>query len=470
MPKTPFVGLQTEPEVLLVEGTEAVCDFIKEEGGVNALCISTHGGGYSGNKKFDASEWVDHGLERTLPPEGLAGPSSYIHVHEEYYEGTLLGQHRTQGTHRWTDRDILQECIDACRPRGMQVYARHLEGFHPGKLRQMANLAKVTQIDIYGRRTSAPCWNHPEYRNWWLSMTEEWCKEYDIDGLLLGPERDAPLAATLYSGALPTCFCNFCRDEAKARGIDMERARTGMRLLYELIEDCHRNDRAPRDGMLVSVVRLMLKHPEIIGWHNLMDRSKWSLHSEIYGLAKTISPDLEVGWMVPVYPLMHDIFSRALSYDYEEMTPWSDFLKLNLYFDVNAARLHDWIKRARTYLYRDLSNEQVYDFLLTIFGFDREQEPSYEQAATSPFSPHYVRNEISRCKEAVDGKSKVYSGLGVDVPHARIETMPYDKQFQATKASWDAGADGLLLSREFQFMRRETLNAVRDATRAQEAD
>jgi len=33
--------------------------------------------------------------------------------------------------------------LEAARPRGMQVYARHLEGFHPSKAMQMRNFAKV---------------------------------------------------------------------------------------------------------------------------------------------------------------------------------------------------------------------------------------------------------------------------------------------------------------------------------------
>lgn len=462
----PFVGLQTEPEILLIEDPETAMQFLQAEGGVNTLCVSTHGGGYAGNQEIDTSDWVDHGLERRFPETDLPGPSSYIPHRPQYYAGTFLGQEREPDVHRWHDRDILAECIAAGQKLGMRVYARHLEGFHAPKSRQMKNLIKVASIDVYGRRAAAPCWNHPDYRNWWLSMTEEWCKEYAIDGILLGPERDAPLASLLYGGGMPVCFCPFCRAAAREQGIDPAKARHGMQLLYERITETHRNDRAPRDGMLVSLVRLFLKHPEILLWHRLMDESKWTLHAEIYGAAKLLRPEAEVGWMVPVYPLMHDIFSRALSYDYESMTPWSDFLKLNVYFDVNAARLHDWVKRARTYLYRDLTNEQVYGLLLSLFGHDQEREPDFGAAATEPFSPNWIRHELTRCLQAVQGKSKVYSGLGVNVPHARIESTPYEKQYEATSVSWESGADGLLLSREFQFMRRETLNAVRDATRA----
>jgi len=76
-----------------------------------------------------------------------------------------------------------------------------------------------------------------------------------------------------------------------------------------------------------------------------------------------------------------------------------------------------------------------------------------------------VKEEIGRCVAAVQGRSKVYAGVGVDVPHPRIQPVTREQQYQATQAALAAGADGLLLSREYHLMSRATLNATRDAVR-----
>jgi len=458
----PFIGIQMAAESVLLEGAGNLLDQMREHAGANTILIGTHGGGYGGNDTIARQNWADHGTPPAPLPEGK-GPSSYIDYHPEYYKGTFLGQERRPGEHRFADRDVLRETLEAARPRGMQVYARHLEGFHPSKAMQMRNFAKVAQVDCYGRREAAPCWNHPDYRAWWLSMSEEWCKEYEIDGLILGPERDAPLAPLLYGVGTPTCFCEHCREIGQRRGYDLEDAKAGYRQLYELMQA----KRTPTDGMLISVLRIFFKHPAVVAWQKFMNNAKWSLHAEIYGTIKALRPHMQVGWMVPVYPLMTDIFSRALCYDYAEMAPWSDFLKLNTYQDVNAARLHVWIQRATQFLYRDLEPSQLQQFLYAIFGYDRESEPDYATSRDAPFSPAYVKREVTRCKEAVvNHPTKVYAGIGVDIPHENTKPTTYEDQYAATYAAFEAGADGLLLSREWEFMTFPTLQASRDATLA----
>ena len=47
---------------------------------------------------------------------------------------------------------------------------------------------------------------------------------------------------------------------------------------------------------------------------------------------------------------------------------------------------------------------------------DPETEPSFEEAATGRFSSAWVRKEVRRCVEGVARRSKVYSGIGIDIP------------------------------------------------------
>ena len=454
-----FIGLQTGGISVLVNGADFVCDFIKDEGGVNALCLGSHGGSYAGGDD-QLQGWVDQGAPKMHMPDKPL-PSAMVPIREKYYQNTFLRHARDPEKHSFCDRDVLEESVSAAHKRGMKLIARSLEVFHPIQLKTIDGLAQVTQKDVYDRRVSAPCWNHPAYRAWWLGMTEEIFKEYEVDGLLLGPERDAPLGPILYNAASPTCFCNHCQAEATTRGIDIKQARAGMKALHQMILRVKVNQ-LPRDGILTEVMRLWIKYPEILAWEKMQNDAKWSLHREIYGLGKTLRPESQIGWMVPVYPIKHDIFSRAAAYDYAEMSEFSDFIKPNIYQDVNCARLRDWVDN-RPYMYRDLSPQQLHELLYSLFGIPGE-EPAHADAADKPFGAAFIKAEVERCKAGCVGDTQCYAGIGVDIPHGNIKGMSYDEQYEQTKAAWDAGTDGILLSRELQFMTKETLNATRDAS------
>jgi len=381
---SPLIAVQGIAPSVFLEGASHMLDFLREEGGVNAVFISTHGGmGYSSEDTL--KDWADHGVRLELPP-GRQSPTSWIRGNPSLYRNTFLGQVRDPAQHLWADRDVLEELLPEARKRGMKVYARHLENFHAAQARKLPGLAQVLSVDIYGRRAERPCWNHPGYRAWWLAMTEEWFSQYAIDGLILGPERDAPFGPLLYNADAPVCFCEHCRAKAHREGIRVDRALEGFRQMHELATTIQATGARPREGAFMAFLRLMMKHPEVFQWEKLVNDSKWSLHAEIRGLAHILRPGVEVGWMVPVYPLMHDVFSRALAYDYAEMAAFSDFLKPNVYQDVNAARLHDWIGHNPP-LYVDLAREQLHDLIYALFGYSGGGNPDHAASATSPSAP-----------------------------------------------------------------------------------
>jgi hypothetical protein len=445
---------------VLVESAPHVCDYLAEHGGVNALLVSTHGANYDNTLDWD--QWADHDRPRVAPP-ARPQPSAFIPYRPQYYQDTPLGQARDPAVHLWTDRDVLQETIDAAHDRGMLAYARHLEVYHSVKAKLMPEIASVGSVTSEGERTTEPCWHHPHYRNWWLGMTREWVSEYDLDGIILGPERDAPLSPLLYQGKPAVCFCQHCRRVAAERGVDADEAAAGMNELLALVRDFQAG-RRPRDGMLVCALRILLHKPAAFAWETLQNDAKWSLHGEMYRLAKAAKPDLDFGYMVPVYPVKHDVFSRALAYDYAKLGEISDFLKINVYQDVNAARLRDFVDRPPP-LYGDLDPRQTFDLMASLFGWRDDPTADYDRAWDQAFDETFIKHEVSRCLAGVAGKAKCYAGIGVDIPHPRIGPVAREDQMRHVKAAWEAGADGLLLSREFQFMRKSTLQACRDATR-----
>ena len=80
---------------------------------------------------------------------------------------------------------------------------------------------------------------------------------------------------------------------------------------------------------------------------------------------------------------------------------------------------------------------------------------------TKGLSPDYVYRETKRCVDAVEGRVPVYAGLGFDIPWQQ-DNFPSDPKvvYQATVKAFEAGAKGLVVSREYDEMRLDNLRAV----------
>jgi hypothetical protein len=419
---------------------------------------------YLYHPEWSTEDWADHGHgpagSKSLGPL----PPHAIRWHPEFYRDCGFA-HADRSGCAWPDRDAMAELLQAAHERGVTVHARFLEGFGAVTCGLIPGYERVLGADVYGERTAKPCWHHPAYRAWWLATVEDLVTHYALDGLYLGPERDGPLGPVLHDAGAPTCFCEHCCAAARARGVDPERAREGWRKLHRLVK----SEERPTDGMLVSILRLWIAYPEILGWEKLQSDGKWDLHAALAGKARSLRPGLRFGLHICMYSLAHDLFARATT-DYARLADFVDYVKPSLYTDVNAARLHRSNRVLRQHLWRDLDAELLHEFLYAVMGYDPQSEPDYEGSATGRFGPSYIRREIQRIKAAVDGRADVYSGLGVDVPHADLPPVRAEFLRQAVTASFEAGADGLLLSREYQYMRRESLAAVREAVDEWKAD
>jgi hypothetical protein len=81
-----------------------------------------------------------------------------------------------------------------------------------------------------------------------------------------------------------------------------------------------------------------------------------------------------------------------------------------------------------------------------------------------------VYDETKRCAEEIDGKARVIAGIGIDVPwHAPGGMQPYlsdpERLQQSVFKAMQAGADGLLASRDYDEMRHSSLRAFGQAVR-----
>ena len=149
---------------------------------------------------------------------------------------------------------------------------------------------------------------------------------------------------------------------------------------------------------------------------------------------------------------------------YEEMAPYSDFIKLILYHGVLGGRIRSWyLDRFQRTILSELSLEQSLAIYYALFGYDSKMEPGVNDLARQGFSPDYVFRETKRSVASANGKTRIYSGIGFDVPGSPPEDP--EKIYQATLKAFEAGAGGVVVSREYEEMRVPNLRAVGRAIR-----
>ena len=94
------------------------------------------------------------------------------------------------------------------------------------------------------------------------------------------------------------------------------------------------------------------------------------------------------------------------------------------------------------------------------------EEGPYEQLHLSGLSSGYVERETRRAIAGVGGAVKIYPGIDIDVPTSRTDkrTTPEDVR-KSVRAALGAGADGVVLSREYVEMWLANLSAAGDTLR-----
>ena len=165
-----------------------------------------------------------------------------------------------------------------------------------------------------------------------------------------------------------------------------------------------------------------------------------------------------------------DLFYRA-AISYEEMAEHNDFIKPIVYHDILGPRLREWvIERMQARVLNDFSEAQALDMYYALFGHDPSREPGLDQLPEQGLSPEYVYREIKRVSDGAKGKAVVYAGIGIDVPHYipnGMKKFPSDPEttYEATRRALDAGASGVIASREYNEMTVPNLDAFGRAVR-----
>lgn len=248
----------------------ATLDRWREDGGVNAVFVTTRSAaGYA------------------------ATP------HPQYYANTILGPPDSGG-------DALQPLLAEAASRELAVYSALSEATDLDQARRVPGWVDLLEVDVFGRRGQQPCFRNSDYRNWWLSITEDQVKTYPLDGLSFGVDRVTPLSKVLGRMAggrwdqesAPVCFCPFCQAQADRQNIDVDRAREGYRQLLDPAGPTA-DASAGGENPAVVVFRILLRFPEVAAWEALWMQGYFGLQQQMFGTVKAVAPHVRVGWQIP---------------------------------------------------------------------------------------------------------------------------------------------------------------------------
>ena len=455
-----MIGIQVGAISFQDEGTEKVLDILQERGAVNTLFLAsfTYGRGIGG-RQVPGQPLPDHGKQEydvTFHGGNFATP------HEKFYSHTQLKPVKAPDH---GDYDLIADVLPKAHRRGMKVYAWYEDNFG----RDIPGVDLVREVDLHGRRANTLCPLNPDYREFLIALTKDYCESYELDGVMWGSERQGPLLNAILSrvgGGDPTratCFCDLHQQAAKARGIDVARAKEGFEKLAEFMNTAHDGTR-PNDGYFVQFWRLLLDYPELLAWEKLWTDGKHAIYGDIYQAAKQSRSSVQVGFHI-WHNNSFSPFFRA-EQDYAAFAKVADFLKIVVYNNCGGPRYASYIDNLAGGILHDLPPDDV--LRVNNAWLNYTNEASLEKLPTAGLSADYVYRETNRALVDVVGTScKIYPGIDIDVPTeaGQKKTTPEDV-YAATAAGLKAGAHGVLFSRKYSEMRLENLSAGGRAVRA----
>jgi hypothetical protein len=398
--------------------------------------------------------------------------------------------------------DALAKICAASQARGMKVYAHVLpyDGVDAGhwpalgasapdiSARMQRNLAHCAQIDLFGNKDSRVCWRHPDYRAYQLAVAEDLLRRYPLEGIKYNVETTGPLSSVLigrdaagYTHRKPraaVCFCPHCLAEARARGISIDRARQGWRELLEFSERSWRAARQagdtfaaegrqlgdgaetdpPADGYFVTLMRLLMRYPELLAWNAMWYDGVKSLYGELHGLAKWVHPDRKLGLHV-WHHRAFSVFERA-AWDLGELARVADWIKPKMDHRTAGYRFHQDVRRWTQALFSDRPRDDAYRAWCTLLGWDHEAD--YDDLPQTGMSLEYVRRDVECAVRSVPAGYPIYAGLSVGIPSPTLTSTP-DSIRDAIRVAHRAGAAGIMLSRNYMEQERAQLVAAGEA-------
>jgi hypothetical protein len=449
---TTFVGIQIGAISFIDEGVEQVLDLLQEKAGVNALLISALSWS-RGNAGRALYGYPDHGAQE---PDNLRG-GAFFDPDPVYYEATFHKQFKAPDT-LYTGFDTFRDVIPAAKRRGMKVYPYYCET-SASSIRSIwqPGFPHFLDRDHWGRVATRPSLLNPHYKTWWRSVIEDWFQNHDLSGFLWGIERQSPLM-DIFRADSSTGFDEYFVAEARAQGINVERAIAGYRAIDTFLAGVRNGDR-PRHGVFVTLLRHLLHHPEVLLWEKLWLDAHQAFYHEIAGLVRFFNPKHEVGLGIWQIINTYNPYLKA-QYDQADYAHYADWLKPVLYHTPAGARFAEFAKTWQKGVLADATPDGAYQALATILNLNEYIAP-FEAAPMAGFKAEYVKQWTQDLIADTGGRCKVYSGIGIGVGDGG-KTKPIDatEARDSVHAAFEGGASGVLISRNYSEATLASLEAV----------
>lgn len=457
---TRIVALQLDAVAFVDEGIERVLDTIQERAFVNTLMLDVF--------------WFSRSVsERALAGERYRGHG--FRLQERDLLGGHFGTLRTPRLPVPAGPDVLAAVAAAARKRGLRVFAT-VKDMVPDSL---AGGDELLERDFNGQRAGTSCKRNLGYRELLNNVIQDLIRSYRVDGIMYMAERQGAFTDTLglrfrgIARGLPgsrTCFCDVCRAKADEHGIPFTRVVAGFRELEQFVAAGRARQR-PADGYYVTLWRLMFRHPELLQWEHFWYEGLHELTRSLYTEVKSENPSVLFGshtWPnMNMSPLIRA--EQAIS----ELTPYHDFLKVAMYHNCGGPRIASYIESVSQTMWGDVPPDELLQLHYRVMGFS---EHPYPEVRRSGLKRDFVARETSRVVEGARGsRTQILAGIDVDIPILRLDlgasaaseasrTTRQDVR-AAVKQAFQAGAHGIVVSREYAEMQLEHLSGVGDAIR-----
>ena len=260
-----------------------------------------------------------------------------------------------------------------------------------------------------------------------------------------------------------SCFCHYCMQKGRERGIDAQRAKAGYKALQHLFRPGPKLGQRPPDGYFTTFWRTLLEYPEILSWQKLWMDSYSEVRSELYGAAKSIAPEKPFGFHIQQNVTFSPFYSAAE--DFTRLAEFSDFLKIATYNNAGGPRIGRLIDRLADTVFRDTDSAKLLPVYYDMMGYHQATVP---EITLNGLTSEYVVSATKRMMADVDGKTKIYPGIDIGVPSSATgeKKTHADDVRKAVTAAWSAGVPGIALSRDYSEMELDSLAAAGEATRA----
>jgi hypothetical protein len=207
--------------------------------------------------------------------------------------------------------------------------------------------------------------------------------------------------------------------------------------------------------------RILLEYPEVLAWHMLWNDSYHEVRAEVYGTAKAIAPKKPFGFHM-VQNISFSPFYSAVD-NYARIKDYTDFVKIATYNNAGGGRMASFVKRLCSTVFADATPQDLLPFYYKMMNYD---DKSYDEIEHNGLSVDYIARETKRAIADTNHSIQVYASVDINVPlqPGQKKSTP-EGVTEEVNAAFEAGADGIVLSREYTEMWLANLTAAGEASR-----